>query len=188
MLTVAGLAAAPTNNSYAAKPAIPELPGYIAKAFQEDTKAWKFFQELAPSHRRYFVAWIHTAKRPETREKRIPESICLLAAGEKLGLKLFRVASAEEPFTRAVRTVWLHPFRSQCPQRIPLRRYVRLSSEMLSIDELPCVHNWAADAGPKLSILSATGRLPQHRLLSSKSRKVLFQLRLVDAQKRANVD
>ena len=87
LLTAAGLAAAPTNNTYAAKPDIPDLPNYIAKAFQEDTRAWKFFQELAPGYRRYFVAWIHTAKRPETREKRIRESIRLLAAGKKLGLK-----------------------------------------------------------------------------------------------------
>ena len=87
LLAAAGLAAAPTNDSYAAKPAIPDLPDYIARAFQEDSKAWKFFQELAPSYRRYFVACIHTAKRPETREKRIRESIRLLAAGKKLGLK-----------------------------------------------------------------------------------------------------
>ena len=87
LLADAGLAAAPTKNTYAVKPAIPDLPNYIAKAFQEDTKAWKFFQELAPSYRRYFVAWIHTAKRPETREKRVRESIRLLAAGKKLGLK-----------------------------------------------------------------------------------------------------
>ena len=87
LLTAAGLAAAPTNNTYAAKPAIPDLPDYIAKAFQEDTKVWKFFQELAPSYRRYFVVWIHTAKRPETREKRIRESIQLLSARKILGLK-----------------------------------------------------------------------------------------------------
>ena len=87
LLTASGLAAAPTNNSYGAKPKIPELPSYIAKAFKEDDKAWKFFQELAPSHRRNFVVWIHIAKRPETREKRIRESIRLLAAGKKLGLK-----------------------------------------------------------------------------------------------------
>jgi uncharacterized protein YdeI (YjbR/CyaY-like superfamily) len=31
--------------------------------------------------------WIYTAKRPETREARIGESIALLAAGKKLGLK-----------------------------------------------------------------------------------------------------
>ena len=87
LLTQAGLAAAPTNKSYAAKPVIPDLPSYIAKAFRKNTKAWEFFQELAPTHRRYFVVWIHTAKRPETREKRIRESIRLLAARKKLGLK-----------------------------------------------------------------------------------------------------
>jgi uncharacterized protein YdeI (YjbR/CyaY-like superfamily) len=87
LLTAAGFAAAPTSNSYAVKPIIPDLPNYIAKAFQADTNAWKFFQELAPSYRRNFVAWIHTAKRPETRDKRLRESIRLLAAGKKLGLK-----------------------------------------------------------------------------------------------------
>ena len=45
------------------------------------------FQQLAPTHRRNFVVWIHLAKRAETREKRIRESIALLAAGKKLGLK-----------------------------------------------------------------------------------------------------
>jgi len=33
------------------------------------------------------VAWIHIATRPETREKQIRQSITLLAAGKKLGLK-----------------------------------------------------------------------------------------------------
>ena len=73
--------------SATAKPAIPDLPAYIAKAFRENAKAWEFFQELAPSYRRHFVAWIHTAKLPETREKRIRESIRLLGARKKLGLK-----------------------------------------------------------------------------------------------------
>jgi len=87
LLTPAGLAAAPTNNAYAAKPAIPELPDYIASAFRKNSSAWKNFQGLAPSQRRNFVVWIHTAKRTQTREKRIRESIQLLAAGKKLGLK-----------------------------------------------------------------------------------------------------
>ncbi len=87
LLAPAGLAAAPTSNRYAAKPAIPELPPYIAKAFKADAKAWRFFQELAPGYRRHFVVWIHIAKQEETREKRIRESIRLLAAGKKLGLK-----------------------------------------------------------------------------------------------------
>jgi uncharacterized protein YdeI (YjbR/CyaY-like superfamily) len=86
-LHAAGLAAPPTGNSYAPKPKIPELPSYIAQAFKEHAKAWSAFQALAPSHRRRYVAWIHTAKQQETRERRISESIRLLTAGQPLGLK-----------------------------------------------------------------------------------------------------
>jgi uncharacterized protein YdeI (YjbR/CyaY-like superfamily) len=87
LLTSAGVAPAPTNNTYAPRPVIPELPAYIAKALKANSKAWAFFRELAPTYRRDFVAWIHTAKRAEIRERRIRESIGLLAAGNKLGLK-----------------------------------------------------------------------------------------------------
>lgn len=87
LLTPAGLATPPTNNTYAPRPVIPELPGYIAKALRANPRAWTFFRELAPTYRRDFVVWIHTAKRPETRARRLRESISLLAAGKKLGLK-----------------------------------------------------------------------------------------------------
>jgi uncharacterized protein YdeI (YjbR/CyaY-like superfamily) len=87
LLTSAGLAAAPTSNTYAPRPVIPRLPGYIADALKANSSAWRFFRELAPTDRRNFVVWIHTAKRPDTRVRRIRESIALLAAGKKLGLK-----------------------------------------------------------------------------------------------------
>ena len=87
LLTPAGLAAAPTDNTYAPRPAIPDLPTYIAQALKAHPKAWSFFQELAPSDRRHFVVWVHSAKRAETKEKRLREAISLLAAGRKLGLK-----------------------------------------------------------------------------------------------------
>ena len=87
LLTPAGLAAAPTENTYAPKPDIPELPGYIANAIKSSPEAWSFFLTLPRRERRNFVVWIHIAKRPETRERRIRESIALLAAGRKLGLK-----------------------------------------------------------------------------------------------------
>ena len=86
-LKPAGLAAAPTENRYAPRPHVPELPDYIAKAIRANARAWKFFQELPPRERRNFVVWIHIAKRPETRERRLRESLNLLAAGKKLGLK-----------------------------------------------------------------------------------------------------
>jgi uncharacterized protein YdeI (YjbR/CyaY-like superfamily) len=87
LLEAPGLAAAPTTNRYAAHPPIPKLPTYVAKALKTNLRAWQHFQSLAPTHRRDFVVWIHTAKRPETRERRIRESIELLSAGKKLGLK-----------------------------------------------------------------------------------------------------
>jgi uncharacterized protein YdeI (YjbR/CyaY-like superfamily) len=87
LLTAAGQAAAPTDNSYRPRPAIPKLPAYIAKALKTSSKAWAFFQELAPTDRRRFVTWIHLAKRPETRQNRIHQSIALLEAKQTLGLK-----------------------------------------------------------------------------------------------------
>ncbi len=86
-LAPAGLSTPPTANTYAPRPAIPKLPAYIASAIRENSKAWRSFQALAPSHRRDYVQWIHTAKRPETRERRIKETIVRLAAGQKLGLR-----------------------------------------------------------------------------------------------------
>jgi uncharacterized protein YdeI (YjbR/CyaY-like superfamily) len=87
LLGSAGIVAAPTNNTYAPRPVIPDLPAYIAKALKTNSNAWEFFRTLAHTDRRPFVVWIHTAKRPDTRERRIRESIRLLAAGRKLGLK-----------------------------------------------------------------------------------------------------
>jgi uncharacterized protein YdeI (YjbR/CyaY-like superfamily) len=86
LLAAPGLAAAPTGNSYT--PHAPtKLPAYVARALKTNPRAWQHFQALAPTYRRDFVVWIHTAKRPETRERRIRESIDLLSAGQKLGLK-----------------------------------------------------------------------------------------------------
>jgi uncharacterized protein YdeI (YjbR/CyaY-like superfamily) len=87
LLTAAGLAAAPTENAYGPRPVIPELPNYIAKAIKANAAAWGCFRELSRRNRRDFVVWIHMAKRPDTREKRIREALALLAAGKKLGLK-----------------------------------------------------------------------------------------------------
>ena len=87
LLAPSGLAAAPTANAYAPKPSIPDLPRYVAKALRTNAAAWRFFQTLSARNRRDFVVWIHTAKRPETRERRIRQSVELLAAGKKLGLK-----------------------------------------------------------------------------------------------------
>jgi uncharacterized protein YdeI (YjbR/CyaY-like superfamily) len=87
LLAPAGLAAPPTDNTYGPKPVIPELPAYFAKAIKANPEAWKFFRELPSRERRNFVVWVHMAKRPDTRERRLRESVDRLAAGKRLGLK-----------------------------------------------------------------------------------------------------
>jgi uncharacterized protein YdeI (YjbR/CyaY-like superfamily) len=87
LLAAPGLAAAPTSNHYAARPTIPELPAYIGAAFKASPAAWKFFKTLSARNRRDFVVWIHMAKRPETRARRIRVCTELLSTGKKLGLK-----------------------------------------------------------------------------------------------------
>jgi hypothetical protein len=58
-----------------------------AQVHAAESGAWRFFEALSPLERKRYIAWIHLAKRPETRARRIRESVALLARGEKLGLK-----------------------------------------------------------------------------------------------------
>ena len=87
LLAKAGEAAAPTSRRYAPLPKVPALPAYIAAALKPNKKAWRHFQQLSAGDRRQYVAWIHTAKRPQTRKRRLEESVELLMARRKLGLK-----------------------------------------------------------------------------------------------------
>ena len=49
--------------------------------------AANFFASLAPSYQRQFIGWITTAKREETRKRRLKEAMELLKRGEKLGMR-----------------------------------------------------------------------------------------------------
>ena len=83
-----GLERAPTGRSGAApRPSLTAIPVYIGEALNANPRARKFFDGLAPSYRRMCVAWIDSAKREETKRRRLCEVIGLLAEGKKLGLK-----------------------------------------------------------------------------------------------------
>ena len=64
-----------------------EVPQELAKALAKNRKAKAYFEQLAPSYRKQFIGWVALAKRQETKERRVAESIALLEKGEKLGLK-----------------------------------------------------------------------------------------------------
>jgi uncharacterized protein YdeI (YjbR/CyaY-like superfamily) len=67
--------------------AVFSIPPELADALAKNKKAGAFFDQLAPSYQKQYCAWISTAKRPETRERRLRTSLSLLEQGEKLGLK-----------------------------------------------------------------------------------------------------
>ncbi|WP_346859131.1 YdeI/OmpD-associated family protein [uncultured Draconibacterium sp.] len=63
------------------------LSAEFNSALSKNSEAKAFFESLAANHKNQFVIWINMAKRDETKEKRIKESIDLLANRKKLGLK-----------------------------------------------------------------------------------------------------
>jgi uncharacterized protein YdeI (YjbR/CyaY-like superfamily) len=66
--------------------AIPLSPK-ARRTLMADKAAWTMFRGLAPSYRRTYIYWVMSAKREETRQRRLRELIDTLARGEKLGLK-----------------------------------------------------------------------------------------------------
>lgn len=64
-----------------------EFSKEVESQLRTNKKAWENFNQLAPSHRRQYAGWIMSAKKPETRMKRVAESIALLEKNSKLGMK-----------------------------------------------------------------------------------------------------
>ena len=65
------------------KPRTVEVPAELEKALAKSKKAKKFFDELSYTHQKDYASWIADAKRPETKEKRLAETMRLLIAGIK---------------------------------------------------------------------------------------------------------
>ncbi|NIO38118.1 hypothetical protein GTO27_10515 [Candidatus Bathyarchaeota archaeon] len=63
------------------------IPPYMKAALAKNRKALGNFNNLAKSYKRQYVGWIKSAKREETRERRLAEAIRLLEKNEKLGMK-----------------------------------------------------------------------------------------------------
>jgi uncharacterized protein YdeI (YjbR/CyaY-like superfamily) len=88
LLAAPGRERAPTDRSGdAPRPSASVIPSYIEKQLKANGRAWNYFEQLAPSYRRAYIGWIDSAKRKETKQRRLREAITLLAAGRNLGLK-----------------------------------------------------------------------------------------------------
>jgi uncharacterized protein YdeI (YjbR/CyaY-like superfamily) len=64
-----------------------DIPPEFEQALSKNIKAREYFDKLSPGYRKQYILWIAVAKRNETKQRRIEESIALLERGEKLGLK-----------------------------------------------------------------------------------------------------
>jgi uncharacterized protein YdeI (YjbR/CyaY-like superfamily) len=56
------------------------------RAFRRHARAWAHWEKVAPGYRKTMIHWITSAKKPETRAKRLAELIEGCAAGRKVGV------------------------------------------------------------------------------------------------------
>lgn len=59
------------------------VPDFFTKALKKNQAAAANFAAFAPTYQREYLVWLTTAKREETREKRLAETLAALAAGRK---------------------------------------------------------------------------------------------------------
>jgi uncharacterized protein YdeI (YjbR/CyaY-like superfamily) len=86
LLAPAGLARKPTSRSGDAPRVGAAAQRYIESQVKANPRAWAQFEKLPPSVRRNCLGWIDSAKRDETKQKRLRAFLARLAAGEKPGL------------------------------------------------------------------------------------------------------
>ena len=87
-MTQAGLEMIETakqNGTWTALEAVQDsvIPPDLEQAFQKNEAAWENFSAFPPSSKRIILEWILNAKRPQTRQKRIDETVELAAKNIK---------------------------------------------------------------------------------------------------------
>jgi hypothetical protein len=61
-----------------------EVPEELQQCLYDEPKAEKFFKSLSESERRFYINWIYSAKREETRVNRLAKTINRLSQGLKM--------------------------------------------------------------------------------------------------------
>ena len=69
------------------RPNSEETPSDLLWALRKDEKAWTNYQKFAPSHKRAYLLWITSAKKPETRRRRVEEAVRLISLNRKSLMK-----------------------------------------------------------------------------------------------------
>ena len=63
-----------------------KIPADLKRALVSNKAAGRNFENLAPSYRKHFISWITSAKRDETRQRRIKETVRLASQNKKPGM------------------------------------------------------------------------------------------------------
>ena len=63
------------------------LTAETEKGLKTSQKAWTNFNQMSAGYRKQYILWLQSAKRPDTRKKRLEEAIRLLEKNQKLGMK-----------------------------------------------------------------------------------------------------
>lgn len=63
------------------------VPRFMEEALEANEKALENFKKLGKSFRSQYIGWVTSAKKEETRRRRLAEAIELLEKNKKLGLK-----------------------------------------------------------------------------------------------------
>ena len=69
---------------YAYERPLTELTPSEAEQFKADAEAWADWEKRPPGYRKTILYWVTSAKRPETRAKRLRELIAASAEGRSL--------------------------------------------------------------------------------------------------------
>ncbi len=65
------------------KERVLDLPAELTQLLNKNAKAKNFFESLSFTNRKEYAIWISSAKRPETKEKRLTDTLAKLLANKK---------------------------------------------------------------------------------------------------------
>lgn len=68
------------------RPHAAELSAELRQRVESDSAAWAFFESQPPGHRRTILHWVMSAKREETRRRRLDRVLDVSRAGERIDL------------------------------------------------------------------------------------------------------
>lgn len=61
-----------------------EIPGEMMICLQDEPKALKFFNKLTDSEKKYYIQWVYSAKKEETKISRMAKAINRMSKGLKM--------------------------------------------------------------------------------------------------------